>query len=474
MTFNVTVQTSASTSVLVPFTSAANAAIAQSALDASANVAASAGFLKYFSPPNVGGSVTLPTVPFFGGVVDTVPAALNFGIMDPKYTTLVNAGSGLVAAIGGVNTTLVSAASASTIFVNQSTAGQAYIGGGNNVLSNAFSISHLTAAVDGAPGGALGGSTLILDDRAGGGMDVSVGAGLLVALESGGSDSIMAQGGTVAILAHQGSTGLAGITTITAAASTDLWVGAQGAPVFINPGAGNAFIFQGTSGTENSATLFGGTKTIGGSAHTAAAYTGRTTVLGMNGYLESGSAGGSIMTTGTTAGAATLVAGGAGDILFVNGANDVADLGNSANVVMSASNVTTGGGVTAIFGSGSGQVFGAADGQNTFNFTGAGNYTVAGFHQSGTFLGSVYKDLATGPGGAGNITIVDFLPQQSAGGAIFDKFDLGSKTVTNLSTIEVGAAGSGIFNNVAVLSDGTTINFNNTFGTVHVQGTLIV
>jgi hypothetical protein len=469
MTTNVTVQTSASTSVLVPFTSATNAAIAQSALDAGANALAAAGFMTYFSPPDTPGSVTLPPVTFAGGVVDTVPAALNFGILDPKYTVLANTGDGLAAAIGGVNTTLVSGANASTIYINQSATGQAFIGGGNNVLSNAFSISNLTAFVDGAPGGALGGSTLILDDNAGGGMNVSAGAGLLIALESGGADSIMAQGGTVAILAHQGSAGNTGVATISAAASTDVWVGAQGAPVFINPGAGNAFVFQGVPGAENSATLFGGTKVINGNAVSAEAYTGRTTVLGMNGYLESGSAGGSVMTTGTTEGAATLVAGGAGDILFINGVNDVGNLGDAANVVMSASNVTAGG-VTAFFGSGSGQAFGAADGHNVFNFTGAGNYTVAGFHDS-SLVGSVYRDVA-GPTGAGTITILDFLPQQdSVNGAIFDQFDLGSKTVASLTSTSLGG---GQFNNVAVLSDGTTINFNNTFGEVHVQGTLIV
>jgi hypothetical protein len=302
-------------------------------------------------------------------------------------------------------------------------------------------------------------------------MNVTMGDGLLALLESGGADSLVAQGGTVVVLAHQGSTNKPGVATITAAANTDVWVGAQGAPMFINPGAGNAFVFQGVTGQENSATLFGGTKVINGQSVTADAYTGKTTVLGMNGYLESGSAGGSIMTSGTTDGAATLVAGGSGDILFINGVNDVGNLGDGTNVVMSASNVTTGGGVTAIFGAGSGQAFGAADGHNVFNFTGAGDYTVAGFHDPTTFVGSVYRDLA-GPSGAGTITIVDFLPQQdSVSGAIFDQFDLGSKTVTSLTSTSLGG---GQFNNVAVLSDGTTINFNNTFGQVHVQGTLIV
>ena len=476
MTTNVTVQTSASTSVLVPFTSAANAAIAQSALDANANQGASGGFLKYFSP-TVGGAQTLPGVTFLGGVVDTVSAGANFGILPAKYTSFVNAGSGVAAVIGGVDTTLVSGANAKTIYINQSTDGHAYLGGGSNVLQNAFSFSKLSAVADGQAGTVLGASTLILDDTAGGTMNVTVSGGVLVALNGGGTDSILAQSGTVVVLAQAVSPTLHGVATIGAAdSSSTIWVGADGGAVFINPGAGNAFVFQGDTLTEHSATLFGGTKVLGGQTLTAAAYTGRTTVLGMNGYLESGSAGGSIMTTGTTAGAATLVAGGAGDIMFVHGVNDVVNMGNQSNVVMSAHDISVGGGVNVIFGSGSGSAFGSAVGHNVFTFTGAGNYTVAGFHDA-NLVGSIYRDAA-GSGGAGTITIADFIPQQvstvgtvTVGSAIFDQFDLGSKTVANLSTTDLGG---GFFNNVAVLSDGTTINFNNTFGTVHVQGTLIV
>ena len=489
MTTNVTVVTSATSQVLVPFTSAGNAAVVQAVLDAGANFAAAGGFMKYFSPANQAQASSLPNPLFLGGVVDTVPAALNFGILNSKYTSFVNAGTGLAVAIGGINTTLVSGQNASTIYINQSSAGEAYIGGGNNVLGNAFSLSSLTAFVDGAPvtstvPGAqpgLGSSTLILDDTAGGTMKVQVGAGMLVALQGGGADSILAQSGTVVVLANKLAGAGSGVATIAAAgAGTDLWVGAQGGSVFVNPGAGNVFLFQaGAPGQENSATLFGGTKTIGGSSHSADTFSGRATVLGMNGYIEAGQAGGSILQSGFTPGAATMVAGGAGDIIFLQAAGNTARTGNALNVVVTAGQVTSGGGDRFIIGAGSGSVLGGQAGQNTFVFNGQGDYTIAGFHNTtvpatvaGFLQGSNYFYQPVAFDGAGTITIADFLPQQSAGGLIFDTFDLGAASIVGgvISSTLVG----GGFNNVVNLSDGTTINFLHTNVAVTQSGTTII
>jgi hypothetical protein len=479
MTAQVTVMTGPGSVVLVPFSSATNAALAQTALDAAANAAASGGFLAYFSPDNVSGPVALPPVPFFGGVVDTVPAALNFGILDPKYTSLVNAGSGLVAAIGGPDTTLVSGANASTIYINQSTRGEAYIGGGNVVLSNAFSTSHLDAFIDQAPGGALGGSTLILDNSAGGGINATVGGGVLVQLEGEGTDSVLAQGGTVAILGphNSGIGGFVGASTIAATAGTDLWIGAPentiGNALFITPGAGNAFVFPGVTG-DTAVTLFGGTHVINGQTIAADAYTGRTTVLGVNGYLQAGSAGGSIMQSGTLAGVTTLVAGGAGDILLLQATHNTVVLGDAENVIASGGVVSAdSGGDTFYFGSGSGTVSGSGAGENTFVFQGAGRYTVAGFHASVdlSLKGSIYMDDA-GAGGAGDITILDFLPAMAVGSStvqtVFDRFELHEGvSVSSMTTADLG---NGFFDSVATLSDGTTVTFKNTLGVPHYDG----
>lgn len=142
--------------------------------------------------------------------------------------------------------------------------------------------------------------------------------------------------------------------------------------------------------------------------------------------------------------------------------------------MLTAGRVTVGGGVRVTMGGGSGQIFGAVDGYNDFAFTGAGAYTVSGFHDNsviGSLPGSSYHDAATGPGGAGSITITDFLPRQSPSGAVFDRFDLGAVT---LATLSINDLGGGRFDNVATLSDGTVISFRNTFGQVHLAGTLLV
>ncbi|MCX7383234.1 MAG: hypothetical protein NT133_17885 [Alphaproteobacteria bacterium] len=487
MTTFVTVNTSASTSVLVPFTSAANAALAQAALDDGPNSVASVGggIFKYFSP-TVGGIVAAPTVNFLGGVAQTTSQTVIYNILPGNYQDLVNAGSGTAIAIGGAQASVWSGQNATTVWLNTNPNGKAFLGGGNDVIQNAFSFANIMIEMDGAPGGALGGSTLILDDQIGGGATVNAHGGDLIVVNTGGRDSIIANDGTVVVETFPGTGSVHGIATVSAVAGADVWVGVGDGPTYITPGAGNAFVFAANASGESTATLFGGTHVFAGQTVTAAAYTGRTTVLGMNGYLQAGSAGGSIISGGTTNSAATLVAGGAGDVLFVNALGDVASLGNALNVI-AATNVDLTGkiGGTFIMGSGTGQALGAQQGHNTFIFQGAGTYTVAGFHDSANLTGSIYKDAATGAGGAGNITIADFFPQQiqtvtvagggtaTIGTAIFDQFDTGGKAISSLNSTAIGG---GFFNNVAVLSDGTTINFNTTIGQVHIGagGTLLV
>ena len=482
MTTNVTVWADTTSNVLVPFNSAANAALAQAVLDEAANVGAKGGFLINAIPTSASGSLELPPVFFLGGVVDTVPSALNFGILPTNYISFVNAGSGLAAFISPPQgSTLISGTNAQTLFMNQGVFSEAYLGGGNNVVSNAFPHAQIKIHADGSEDGVLGGATLIVDDSAGGLMNVFAGNGLLVQAYTGGIDSIIGQAGTVAVLVAHNSDAASGVLTIGAAGpGSTLWVGAQGGPVFLTPGAGDIFVFQAGTG-ENAVSLFGGLRGVDEPVRDAVDFTGRATVLGMNGWLEAGSAGGSILQSGTTAGAATLVAGGAGDILLLQGANDVARLGDALNVFADASNGISVGGASFYLGSGSGTVAGASDGHNSFVFQGAGNYTVAGFHDrdgvaGDTLTGSVYY-VATGGHPGGNITILDFLPRQvlqigpnTVGGAIFDTVVLGNQFGTELLSLESLSStelGGGYFNNQALLSDGTTINFLNTFGAVH-------
>ncbi len=414
MTTFVTVNTSATASVLVPFTSAANAALAQAALDAGPNSVASigGGIFKYFSP-TVGGNATPPGVSFLGGIVQTISGATSYGVIPATYQDLVNAGHGTAIGVGGANASLWSGQNATTVFLNSNASGQAFLGGGNDVVANAFSFGTMNVLMDSPANGALGGSTLTLDEHNGGSSTVQAQANDLISVLTGGSDLIVVNSGTVVVFSSHGSSTLNGAATVTGVAGATEWVAQDNAPIFITPGASNAFVFSGKTGFADAAvTLFGGTQVIAGQTLTAPAYTGQTTVIGMNGYLQSGSAGGSVMTSGTTNSAATLVAGGAGDIMFLNAQGDTADLGNGAGV-FGVTVTQAGGNIGNTFklGSGTGEAIGGQRGHNTFLFQGAGVYTIAGFHDT-DLTGSLYKDAATGTGGAGNITIADFFPQQ--------------------------------------------------------------
>lgn len=475
----VTVSTSNTASVLIPFTSAANAALAQAALDAGPNQLASlpGGLYKYFSP-TVGGSVTVPTAPIGGGgVAQTNNLTDVYGLLPAAYTTLINGatpsastpgGSGTAVAVGGAAATLYSGQNATTVYLNSNADGAAFLGGGKTVISNAFAFSSINISMDGGASGGLGSSTLIVDDHIGGGATVNANGGSLIQLNSGGSDMVIGNGGTVVVLAAPGTGSVHSAATVSSAGvGSTIWVGTQGAPLEIRPSGGDVFVFQGAPGVENAVTLFGGS--------------GHSTVAGMNGFLRGGSGGNSLIQSGTTDGQATIFANGSGDVIFLQAFDNVADLGSGTNVVavMDHSLVGRAAGDTFKFGAGSGQAFGGARGNNTFIFNGAGNYTVAGFHDlvaattsAGFFKGSLYRDAATGVGGAGNITIADFVPQQfsgTVGGAVFDQFDIGGKT----AAISSASLGGGLFNNTVVLSDGTSITLNNTLGAVHQVGTMI-
>lgn len=487
MTTFVTVNTSANTSVLVPFTSAANAALAQAALDANPNSVATigGGLMRYFSP-TVSGLQTPPQVTFFGGVLQQSSNVINYGGLPGNYIDFINAGSGTAVAVGPATGTpiMVSGQNATTVFLNASSQMTGFLGGGNDVVENAFSFAQATINMDSPQNGVLGGSTLLLDDQIGGGATVMANANDLILVNTGGKDSVIANSGTVVVETAKGTGTAHSTATVSAVAGATLWAGVIDGPTYITPGAGNAFVFSAATSGMSTATLFGGTHVFGGQTITAANFTGRATVAGMDGYLQGGSAGGNLISSDTVAGATTLVAGGAGDVLFVNAASDTANLGSFGGVIAAAAtNIGGHAGDTFLLGAGDGEALGAQVGHNTFIFQGAGTYTVAGFHDT-DLTGSVYKDAATAPGGAGNITIADFFPQQiatvtAAGGgtatigtAVFDQFQTGSASVSSLTSTSIGG---GLYNNVAHLSDGTTINFNNTIGPVHTQGaTLIV
>ena len=480
MSTAVTIRTSASDTLLVPFYSDTVAAAVQADLDAGANPLATASSLTYFFAPDARFPATVPTVSGAAGFLDTIPGAQDTGYLNSAFSTVVNAGAGMLTAIPLGNATLIGGQDASTLFLNASSAGKAYLAGGHSVIRNSNSASRIDVLMDGAPD-SFATTSLILDNTAGGTIDVAANDGALVVAQGGGAQSVVANHGTVVVL--DGGVSL-GVVTVAASAGATAWVGVGGSGGFIvNQGAGDAFVFPVGTG-HAAATLFGGTRDFGGGPSTAPAATGHTTVLGMDGWLESGSAGGSIMQSGTGYGAATLVAGGSGDVLLLRSAADVAFTGDGAGVFVDASNgVTVNGGVTFHLGAGSGTVLGASIGHNHFLIEGAGNYTVAGFHditgvvRDGWILrGSLY-DLMPGSAGA-HITILDFLPQNHADGAIIPYFDgfgfgvgAGLPTVTSLTNTPLGG---GYYDNALVLSDGTTVSFPHTLGAVYDLGGMII
>lgn len=481
----VTVNTSASTSVLIPFTSSGVAALAQTAIGG-VNTLANINAAAYFTPgATVSGGVTAPSSigsALILGVAQTNNNAINYGVLNSKYQVMINGavanataagGAGTAVLVGGAQTDIYSGANAITVAINQNPNANAFLGGGRSVLANAFSFASLNVQMDAAPGTVLGGSTLIIDDNIGGGATVNAWGNDLVAMNTGGADVFIGNAGTNVVLPAAGTGTAHGTATITSTgAGNTLWVGNQGAPIFVIPNGGDAFLFNGTGGgSEQSATLFGGTKVINGQTIVAGANTGRVTVAGMNGYLEAGSAGGSVLQSGTTAGAATLVAGGQGDVLLGQAASDVLDLGNAS--LATAASFATGGAVTFKFGAGSGRALGLGSvAGNQFLFAGAGSYTIAGGHNA-SLVGSLYRDVATA-GGAGNITIQDFVAQPASfntvpGAPTFDRFDLNGKTVSSLTSTVTGGGTQA----TATLSDGTVINFQNLGNMVHQVGTFL-
>jgi len=514
----VTVKTGTHDTVLVPFTSAANAAIAQAALDAAANklMTRAPDFISYFTPaPTVTGSVTVPATTYFGAVAKTNSNTLDFGAWDSLYNTMVTGavdsigasgqgpagqGAGKTILVGSGSTSVWSGAGEAMVYLNTNARGAVFLGG-NSTTGDAVTNSDATHRVNIWTGNDSVQSLLTVVDTIGGGATVHTAGKALTRFYQGGADMLVADGGESAVEIASLAGGAGGTLTIKAASagtaltvhlgtgpvSTVLGANNDSGRVFITPGPGNVIIAPTFSGHELPATLFGGTRVIGGQTLTAAAFTGQATVLEGKGYFEGGSAGGNVLSTGTSTAAATMVAGGAGDVIFLHGIGDTAILGNGRGVQASANFDhaidTLGGAVVRggrfVMGSGSGSALGSGYGYEDFVFTGSGSYTVVGGHDTtvaptnpGFLHGSVYHEASTA--GGGHITILDFSPSLGGNG-IHDVFDLGVASLASLTSTVVGSAGgSNLYNSTAVLSDGTTINFRNTLGEIHQVGTTLL
>jgi hypothetical protein len=178
--------------------------------------------------------------------------------------------------------------------------------------------------------------------------------------------------------------------------------------------------------------------------------------------------------SGTVA-ATTLIGGGNGDVLFVSGAGQLIELGNGTGVIATAGAVTVGGGDTYQTGTGTGTIFGALDGGDTYNIAANGSVEIGVFHGalgSGTSVGSnttvfgggnTVQELAAGAGS--HVTIVDWEAANVVANSstlVVDQYMLNGATAT------LAASGA---NTIATLSDGTQVTFVN--AVVHNLGTSI-
>ena len=444
----VNIVTSPTTALFVPFTSPANAAVAQQAVTR-INTAVIAGVMEQVDWAGGSGVLPDPTDPaVIGGGVVTVGGGSNLGLLPSSYYALVNASPGIVAAIGGPNTSVVSGSLGTLIYQNISSSAEIYLGGGNNLIKEAFPTSAAMINVDAGSSNALGSGHTIIDASLGS-STINVFANALVDVIAGGNALVIAQPGNVVVGVTGPSTNP---VTVMGGANTSMIYIPDGGSSFINPGAGNVVVIAGTGGSE---TVFGGSMMIGDVPMTGDPFTGSATVFAGTGYFQGGSAGNNIMETSTLPGVATLVGGGDGDLLNARAPDDLLVAGPGSALLFATQ--TTSEGDTFITGSGATTVIGAAGGNNTIEF-GSGTSTVYGQHNAGgagSITGNRYVIEANG----GTHTIADFLLG-------IDVLDLASSVgqpspvdVSYFSTADKSPFGQ--IGTQAVLSDGTTIIFLN-------------
>ncbi|MDR3718379.1 MAG: hypothetical protein P4K98_06225 [Bryobacteraceae bacterium] len=379
-----------------------------------------------------------------GTSVDIVGTLLN---SDTLFAA-VNSGSGTntIAAIGGTaQMTVISSGNTDLVFVNNSPSTTAYLGGGQNYFKENSSTAGAdiyvagagtTAAQDSIYGGAI-------IDASQGNTTINLGNTSFTDVLTGGNVSIVANAGTETAEISGSSTVPVSISGTTGS-TLDLL---NNASAFITPGAGNIIIIPGSTG---SATLFGGSATIGGVAVSAPAFTGSATVFGGLGYYQGGSGGSNILMSGTVAGATTLIGGAdtsGGDTLISYAGNNYL-LGGTGNDILWDAATVAGGGDTLIGAGGSDTLLGAQDGGNTIGFGSDTTFAYGYFNGSST---SALSNTYYQAGADGFDVISGFRSGVDQFNLSLGAGSVGGLTVSTLTSVSAGT--------VAKLSDGTEIFF---------------
>jgi hypothetical protein len=388
---NVTVLGSAGEgTITIPITSAANAAVAQTALSG-ISMAVAAGTLTQVDATGAGSLPGVGTAEI--GVVEqggiTAPALLALGngciaaVLDgtASQTVLTGVSSG----------ELIVSGAAGAIVGNLGTNTQVFFGGGDNRF----------VALGGPMFGFVPTAEVYLD--ASGYFDVSVGATTIFAgagatidvvntgsatntvnLEPGSQVNMLLLSGTAATAATVNAAG-AGLTVVQNGGAGIINANDSNVTVFGTPAAGGGWWSGG-----GSVTLFGGS--------------GTDVVCGGTGFFRAGSGGGSLLVSSTLPGAATLVGGGSGDVLQALGSGDVMAAGSGNETLLGGLAPIVAIGFRGLEPAGAvTDMTGSASGGNTF-FIGNGTTSIAGNH--GDAGGNLYAELTTGPK---NVDISDFV-----------------------------------------------------------------
>lgn len=425
---NVTVLGTGGSTVTISLTSAENAAVAQTALTFISKQITN-GILDQVVYAGTG-QIPEPTN-LLGGVI--IDKAADAGALGSNISAIVT-GTGKSTVVGtfATNSTVVAADGAELTFLNLSKNANIVLGTGNHFIQQSTVGAGAKIAVD-------EGSTYIDTKLAGTNTTINAATKSLVLLETGGNVTVNTGTGADAVVALQGS----GTVPVTVnAASGNLQYLALGGAALINPGNANVTVF-GNVGAGR-ASVFGSPLS-----------TGKLTVVDGQGEFKGGGAGGNLMFTSTVAGSATLIGGGANDLLVSQGANQVLIAGAGASTLTGRFIDESVGGST-FFGSGDrATIFGNTGGGNTFFFSN-GITEVDGRDEAkdvGPLSQNTYGVAAAG----GTHFVADFVSGT-------DKLISGGATV-NIEFFAAGQTGSpfiGAAGTRVTLSGGTTIFFNDT------------
>lgn len=436
---NVTVLGAAGATVTIPFTSAANAAAAQTALNTISDLVRTSTLTQYQYPGT--GSVPAPTL--FGGVVVSGNAPVNLGLLPGgEYSLVNNATNGSpgmpgTTVVGTYNPMTVASGTGGIVFLNASSNAQIFLGGGTNILAEGVSGASAvinTGSDDTHVDARMGATTINAFDTAA--IQVWGGTTGSAVVNALGDNlvNVLGDNGTNAVSVF-GIGGGALPADIPGAPGNLSIIGTAGTSLYVDPGSDNITV----AANSGNLTLIGGS--------------GNALVFGNHGMIDGGT-GTNYLMTDSLAGATTLMSAGFNDTMIGQGAgNTYIANGNNALIADFSAGNSAGGAIYTTGGGGNDTIFGSLASNSTFNL-GAGTVLAYGQHGLDLSRGNIYTDAYDG---ANQITIGDFVVghdvfslSASASGAHFSS----SQYYDNAGGSPFAAAGTQV-----LLTDGTTINF---------------